>query len=250
MTVLSIMLFFILGVVFGSFFNVVGLRLPEKLSFTSDRSRCSHCGKPLTFIENIPVFSFFIQHGRCRNCNGKISFIYPLVECTSGILFAWSFHLLGWQTELIIALLLVSMLMIILVSDLKYMVIPDSVLLFFLPLFIILRILEPLEPWWSSLAGALTGFLTLALIIIISRGGMGAGDMKLFGLLGIVLGTEKILMTFFLSALIGTIAGSLLLAGKTVNGKQPVPFGPFIVIASLVTYFHGDELLSWYFHIW
>lgn len=250
MTALFIILFFILGLVFGSFFNVVGLRLPKNIPFTSDRSRCPHCGQALTLMENIPLLSFLFLIGKCRNCKGKISILYPAIELTSGILFAWSFYLLGWQTELIIALLLVSMLMVILVSDLKYMVIPDSVLLFFLPLFIIFRMLEPLEPWWSSIAAALTGFLLLALIIIISRGGMGAGDMKLFGLLGIVLGVNKLLMTFFLSAMIGSIVGVILLAAKSINRKQPVPFGPFIVIASLITYYFGDSLFNWYLYIW
>ncbi|MFA1821290.1 A24 family peptidase [Virgibacillus oceani] len=247
MTDISIILFFVLGLVFGSFFNVVGLRLPKNIPFASDRSRCPYCGHNITLIENIPLFSFLVQSGRCRKCKEKISPLYPAIELTTGILFALSFHLLGWQTELIIALLLVSMLIIMLVSDLKYMVIPNKVLLFFLPIFIIFRIVEPLDPWWSPIAGALTGFLLLALIIIISRGGMGAGDMKLFGLLGIVFGIEKILLTLFLSSMIGAIIGAFMLAAKRINRKQLVPFGPFIVIASLITYFYGDHLLSWYF---
>src|SRR5690625_3587767 len=194
-----LILFFILGIIFGSFFNVVGLRLPKNIPFAKDRSRCPDCGHSLTLFENIPLLSFLVQAGKCRKCKRKISALYPAIELTTGLLFALSFHLLGWQPELFLALLLISMLMIILVSDLKYMIIPNKVLLFFLPLFIIFRILEPPEVWWSSIAGAMTGFLSLALIIIISRGGMGAGDMKLFGLLGIILGVEKILLAFFLS---------------------------------------------------
>jgi leader peptidase (prepilin peptidase)/N-methyltransferase len=247
MTGISIILFFVLGLVFGSFFNVVGLRLPKNISFVSDRSRCPYCWSSITLIENIPLFSFLVQAGRCRKCKKKISVLYPVIELTTGILFALSFHLLGWQIELILALLLVSLLMIILVSDLKYMVIPNKVLLFFLPILIIFRILEPLDPWWSSIAGALTGLLLLALIIIISRGGMGAGDMKLFGLLGIVFGVNKILLALFLSSLIGAIIATFLLGTKRINRKQPVPFGPFIVIASLITYFYGDYFLNWYF---
>ena len=247
MSGISIILFFVLGLVFGSFFNVVGLRLPKNIPFARDRSRCPYCGHSITLIENIPLFSFLVQAGRCRKCKEKISPLYPAIELTTGILFALSFHLLGWQIELIIALLLVSLLMIILVSDLKYMVIPNKVLLFFLPILIIFRILEPLDPWWSSIAGALTGLLLLALIIIISRGGMGAGDMKLFGLLGIVFGVNKILLALFLSSLIGAIIATFLLCTKRINRKQPVPFGPFIVIASLITYFYGDYLLNLYF---
>lgn len=243
---LSVIAFFIFGLVFGSFFNVVGLRLPKHIPFINDRSRCPYCSHELTLLENIPLFSYLVQAGRCKNCNEKISILYPAIELTAGLLFAWSFHLLGWQVELFVALLLVSMLMIIFVSDVMYMIIPNKLLLFFFPFCIIFRILEPLEPWWSSIAGALTGFLLPALIIIISKGGMGAGDMKLFALLGIIIGAEKMLVTFFLSAMIGGMAAFILLAAKMIDRRQPVPFGPFIVIAALFSYYYGDSLLDWY----
>jgi leader peptidase (prepilin peptidase)/N-methyltransferase len=249
MTSLYILLFFIIGLLFGSFFNVVGLRLPQHIPFVNDRSRCPHCGHTLSWYENIPILSFFVQAGKCRRCRGCISFLYPGVELMTGFLFAYSFYMLGWQWELITSLLLVSMLMIILVSDLKYMIIPNKVMLFFLPFLIVMRIIVPLEPLWSSIIGALTGFVLLALIILFSRGGMGAGDMKLFALLGLVLGPGKLLLAFFLSCLLGGVIGMLLFAAKRVSRKQPVPFGPFIVIATVIAYFSGDSLLNWYFSI-
>ncbi|WP_461180688.1 prepilin peptidase [Virgibacillus kimchii] len=249
MTSLLIVLFFIFGLLFGSFFNVVGWRLPQHVPFANDRSRCPHCAHTLSWYENIPVVSFLVQSGRCRHCHGRISFLYPSVELLTGILFALSFYLIGWQMELVTSLLLVSMLMIILVSDLKYMVIPNKVLLFFLPLLIIMRIIVPLETWYSSIAGALTGFFLLTLIILVSRGGMGAGDMKLFVLLGLLLGMDKLLLAFFLSCLLGAVIGVLLIIVKRVQRKQPVPFGPFIAIASLISYFYGDSLLNWYFYL-
>jgi leader peptidase (prepilin peptidase) / N-methyltransferase len=139
--------------------------------------------------------------------------------------------------------------MIILVSDLAYMLIPNKVLLFFLPFLVIMRFLEPLEPWWSSLVGAIAGVVIIALVIMISRGGMGAGDMKLFGVLGIVLGLQGTLLAFFLSCIIGAIVGLLLIVLKVIDRKQPVPFGPYIVLASLITYFYGDGLIDWYITI-
>ncbi|WP_369801969.1 A24 family peptidase [Oceanobacillus sp. Castelsardo] len=160
-----------------------------------------------------------------------------------------SFSIIGFKFELITALLLVSMLMIIFVSDIKYMLIPNKVLLFFLPFFILMRVLVPLEPWWSPIIGAIIGVVLLAIIIILSRGGMGAGDMKLFGVLGIVLGVQKVLLAFFLSCMIGAIIGVFLLLTKIVGRKQPVPFGPYIVFGSLIAYFYGDTLLNWYINL-
>src|SRR5699024_4826772 len=197
-----IIFFFLFGVSFGSFYNVVGLRLPKDEIFTNDRSYCLNCKKTLTWYELIPVLSYLFQMGKCRGCKKKISIIYPSIELLTGILFAFSYWILGFQWELAVAILFVSMLMIILVSDLTYMIIQNKVLLFFLPCFVILRMIEPLNPWWSPVAGGVGAFLLLALIIILSRGGMGAGDMKLFGVLGIVLGLQHVLLSFFIACLI------------------------------------------------
>ncbi|WP_325034799.1 prepilin peptidase [Lentibacillus sp. Marseille-P4043] len=147
------------------------------------------------------------------------------------------------------ALLLMSMLIIIFVSDITYMLIPDKLLLFFLPLFIVMRYVEPLDPWWSAIVGALIGFAVIAIVILVSRGGMGAGDMKLFGVLGIVLGMQKVLLAFFLACVIGAFIGMLLLLFKVIERKQPIPFGPYIVVAAIVTYFYGDSLLNWYLNL-
>lgn len=248
MDTILILSFFLLGLIFGSFFNVAGLRLPKNIPFANDRSICPQCKQQLAWYENIPLLSFALQRGKCRHCSGKISYIYPSIELLTGVSFAVSYTIIGFNLELVTALLLVSMLMIILVSDIKYMVIPNKVLLFFLPLYIIIRFIHPLEPWWSSIIGAIIGFLLLAIIIVASRGGMGAGDMKLFGVLGIVLGLDKVLLAFFLSCIIGAVIGMLLLLFKIIDSKQPVPFGPYIVLAALVTYFYGDSLINWYFN--
>lgn len=250
MNVLLIILFFLLGLIFGSFFNVVGLRLPKKIPFANDRSICPNCKHRLTWYENIPLISFVVQRAKCRHCKENISYIYPVIELFTGILFALCYSIIGFNLELITAFLFVSMLMIILVSDIKYMLIPNKVLLFFLPLFIIIRIIKPLDPWWSSVLGAVLGVVLLAIIILVSRGGMGAGDMKLFGVLGIVLGVKKMLLAFFLSCLLGSLVGMLLLVFKIIGRKQPVPFGPYIVVAALISYFYGELLLSWYFNFY
>ncbi|MFD2627895.1 prepilin peptidase [Oceanobacillus kapialis] len=244
-----ILLFFALGLLFGSFFNVVGLRVPKKMPFANDRSRCPKCNHQLAWYDNIPLLSFLLQQGRCRYCRESISYIYPAIEFLTGIFFALGYSLIGLQLELITALLLVSLLMIILVSDLAYMIIPNKVLLFFLPFFLIMRLIVPLDPWWSGLAGAFAGIAIIMLVILISKGGMGAGDMKLFGVLGIVLGLQGTFLSFFLSCIIGAIIGLVLIGFRIIDRKQPVPFGPYIVVASLITYFFGEGLMDWYFTI-
>src|SRR5690606_16414482 len=213
------------------------------------RSFCPQCKHTLSWYELIPVLSYILQRGKCRNCKTKISVIYPIMELATGILFALSYVHFGFTVELITSLLLMSMLVIIFVSDITYMLIPNKVLLFFSPLFIIIRVLEPLDPCWSPVAGTIIGFVLIAIIILVSRGGMGAGDMKLFAVLGIVLGMKNVLLAFFLSCIIGSIFGIILLALKIINRKQPVPFGPYIVVATIITYFYGESLMNWYFNI-
>lgn len=239
-------IFFVFGLIFGSFFNVIGLRVPKNEAFANERSRCPHCHHVLKWYELIPVLSFILQLRQCRHCHKKISFVYPVVELTTGFLYAYSFVTIGFNTELITSLLLTSMLMIILVTDITTMIIPNKILLFFFPLFIGMRFIEPLDPWWSAILGSVLGFLLVCIVIYVSRGGMGAGDMKLFAVLGVVLGFKGIILAFFLSCLIGAIVGMGLLLFKVINRKQPIPFGPYIVVAALITYFHGNAMISWY----
>src|SRR5690625_201676 len=157
---------FVFGITLGSFFNVVGLRVPKKIPFANDRSYCPSCRKQLAWYELIPVLSFFLQQGKCRNCQQNISLIYPIIELLTGLLFVLSYLRIGFELELVTALLLISMLMIIFVSDMTYMLIPNKVLLFFLPLFVIMRIIQPLEPWWSAAVGGVIAFLLVAVIIL------------------------------------------------------------------------------------
>lgn len=241
-----IIVFFVTGTVLGSFYNVVGLRVPKKIKFANDRSYCPTCQQQLRWFELIPIISYVIQLGKCRKCREKISPIYPVVEFFTGFLFAFSYYKIGFELELILMIILVSMLMILFVTDITYMRIPNKILLFFLPLIIIMRVISPLDPWYNAIIGAVVGYGLIALIIILSKGGMGAGDMKLLGVLGIVLGLGKVLLTFFVAALIGAIVGLTLRGLGKLNKKQPIPFGPYLIVATLFTYYYGDIVIDWY----
>lgn len=246
MTIYFIVVFFIFGTVFGSFFNVVGLRVPKGILFSSDRSYCPTCKHPLRALELIPILSYLFQGGKCRHCKSRISFIYPFIEFSTGLLFAYAFIHFGLTLELITAIFLISMLTILFVTDISYMLIPNKVLIFFLPFFLIMRILSPLDPWYDALIGAIVGFVVLSGIILVSKGGMGGGDMKLFTLLGLVLGWKGTLLTLFLAALLGVLVGGMIILIQKADRKQPIPFGPYIIVAALLSYFYGEQIISMY----
>ncbi|MEK4228874.1 prepilin peptidase [Solibacillus sp. FSL H8-0538] len=237
---------FIFGLVFGSFYNVVGLRVPKKESIVSPPSHCTNCNRRLTALDLIPVFSYLFLRGKCRNCGVKISPIYMVTELGTGVLFAFAYWQIGWQPELAVALLFISLLVIINVSDIAYMLIPNKILLFFAPLLMIARIFAPLDPWWDSALGAVIGFGILLLIAIISNGGMGGGDIKLFFVIGLVLGTMHTLLTLFLASVIGMVVGIIVLKVRGQGRKTPVPFGPSIALAAVLVYFYGNSIVDWY----
>ena len=126
------------------------------------------------------------------------------------------------------------------------MLIPDKILLFFAMLFFIVRVIDPLYPWWDSIIGAAAGFFLLLAVAVVSKGGMGGGDIKLFGLLGFFFGTKLVLLTFFLSCLFGAVVGLFLLFFGIVKRGKPMPFGPFIAIGAFTAYFHGTDIIGWY----
>src|SRR5699024_6579456 len=242
----SLAFFFIFGTTLGSFLNVVGIRLPQKKTFTKGRSECPACFATLKSYELIPIVSYLMQKGRCRYCSTSISQQYIWLETATGLLFSLCFYQIGWQYELITALLFVSMFLVIFVTDILYMTIPNNILLFFLPLFIILRVFNPLTPWYDPILGAVVGFGLPFLIILCNKGGMGAGDMKLLAVIGVVIGTGNTLLALFIASLIGSIVGMIYLYRRGGSRKQPIPFGPFIVTAAMVCYFYGSAMLELY----
>lgn len=237
---------FLFGLTLGSFYNVVGLRVPVGKSIVAPRSACPTCGHQLRAFELVPVLSYVLQGGKCRVCKTGISPIYPIYELLCGVMFATAPLVVGWTSELIIALTLISLLIIILVSDVAYMIIPDKVLLVFAGIFLLERIFIPITPWWGSLIGAAIGFSLLLAIAVISKGGMGGGDIKLFALLGFVLGTKTVLLAFFLSTLLGALIGIIGLSIGVFKRKKPIPFGPFIATGSMIAYYYGDMIISAY----
>ena len=243
------LLIFLYGITLGSFYNVVGLRVPLNKSIVRPRSHCSNCGHTLTPLELIPVLSYMFVRGKCRCCKASISPLYPIFELLTGVLFVLCPVILGWEAELFVAWTFISLLMIITVSDIQYMIIPDKVLLFFGSMLLAERIFFQLDPWWDSLLGAVVGFVLLYVIAVVSKGGMGGGDIKLFAVIGLVLGVKLVLLTFFLSTLFGTAGGLIGMSTGKVKKSKPIPFGPFIVVGALVSYFYGNSMINWYLNV-
>ena len=157
---------FLYALLLGSFFNVVGLRVPVKESIVRPRSACPGCGRTLSARELMPVVSYLIQMGKCRNCKKRISPLYPLIELSTALLFVFAYMQIGWSLELVVAWTLISLIIIIFVSDITYMLIPDKILLVFMGIFFATRLIFPLNPWWDSLVGGAIGFSLLFLLLL------------------------------------------------------------------------------------
>jgi leader peptidase (prepilin peptidase)/N-methyltransferase len=247
MTLLIAMYIFIIGLVLGSFFNVVALRVPAKQSVINPPSACPKCGTKLKSRDLFPVISYLFTRGKCRHCHTRVSILYPLGELATGLLFLWVYVHFGITVESLIALTLVSLLVIITISDLTYMLIPNKILLVLFPVLAVLRIVFPGDQaWWSYVLGAVIGGGVIVLIAVISRGGMGMGDAKLLVVCGAVLGLSHIMVAFVLACMIGSLIGGLLLLLKITKRKQPIPFGPSLALGILISYGYGSDMIKAY----
>ena len=240
MEVIYIFCFFIIGLVFGSFFCCVGLRLSRNEKFINERSVCDNCHHTLAWYDLIPLISYISLKGRCRYCKEKVSLLNPFIELVTGILFALSYYSFGFSLELVLSLSLVSLSMIIFASDLTYMIIPDEVIIFFS---IIILILEFLLNGLSGvvlslLSGASLFFFMFVLMklgnVLFKKESLGGGDVKLLFVLGLVIDPFLGLITIFLASFIA-LPVSLYLLYK--NKEHMIPFGPFILIAFLIVFF-------------
>lgn len=243
------LVFFLFGLIFGSFYNVVGLRVPKGESIVSPPSHCIVCDRRLTPMDLIPVLSYLLLKGRCRKCTTKISPIYPFMELMTGLLFMHSYAMFGISKELIVALLFASLLVIITVTDLAYMLIPNKIVYPAFFLFFVLRWISPLDPWWYAFVGSAVGFGLLLLIAIVSKGGMGGGDIKLYAVLGLVLGVWNTLLSLFLASLIALGYGAFILAKRKQKSRVPIPFGPAIALGAWISYIYGEQMIDWYLQL-
>ncbi len=240
MDILYLIIFFILGLFMGSFYTVIGLRLPNRENFITNRSYCDKCHHELSLLDMIPILSYLFLRRRCRYCHSRIDSLSTYMEFFTGVLFALSYYVFGLSYELYIALGIVSMLIIISVSDMKYMVIPDEILIFFTGYFLILfGLRDGIIHVSFNLVYGLIMFSLMYLIMLFGnflfkKETLGGGDIKLMFVIGLVIHPLLSLFVIFFGSLLA-LPVSLIVLLKTK--RNLVPFGPFLLISFTFIYF-------------
>ena len=266
-----------LGLLVGSFLNVVILRLPRRMEWewkreareileetdaydppppgiVVERSHCPHCKHQLSWYENIPVFSWLALRGKCRSCKAPISPQYPLVELLTMLAFlacVWQFGF-GWQG--FGALVFTGFLIALSGIDLRTHLLPDQLTLPLMWLGLIAAVDNLYMPAKPALIGAVVGYLSLWVVWwvfkqLTGKEGMGHGDFKLLAAIGAWCGLAGILPTILLSSLVGAIIGSVWLAMKGKDRATPIPFGPYLAVAGWIVFMWGEDLVGWYMRV-
>lgn len=238
---------FILGLVFGSFYTVVGERLPNGESLINPPSHCPSCNHRLGILELIPVFSFIFLRGKCKNCKSKIPVLSTIVELLTATLFLIAYLRFGITVDLFIALIFISMLIIVIVSDIRYMIICDEILIIGNILIFILILMNTgiKNAGMSLIYGAACFFIMLSIKflgdMIFKRESMGGGDIKLMFTFGMVLGVPSSVASIFLASFIG-LPISLIMMHKSKSHE--LPFGPYLSIAAIIILLSGIDVIN------
>jgi leader peptidase (prepilin peptidase)/N-methyltransferase len=237
------------GLLIGSFLNVVAIRLPRKLSLVAPGSHCPSCGTAIKPYDNVPVLGWLLLKGRCRSCRAPISVRYPLVEALCAVLAVAVVLVKHSGVDVALGLTLVAVLVPIALIDLDHQIIPNKITLpAALAAVAIGAVLHPSGLPQQLIAGAGAGGFLFAFVLLYPRG-MGMGDAKLAGVLGLYLG-KVVAVALFCGVLVGSLAGVAVIAklGLARGRKTKVPFGPFLAIGGLVALFAGPAILHWYLH--
>ena len=252
-------LVFIFGSLIGSFLNVCIYRIPRGLSIVWPSSQCPSCSRPIRAWDNIPILSFLILGGKCRNCKAKIPFRYPLVETLNAFFFVFLFWRFGPEWDFLVYAVFCSALIVITFIDLDFQIIPDRITLPGIPLGLLAGSLllpdpflraEPLG-WKGSLIGALSGFLFYYFVAVagekvFKKEAMGGGDIKMMAMVGGFLGWKGIILTTFLGSLFGSVIGIFMIIFRGRERGSLIPFGPFLALGAVVSLFFGQEIIIWY----
>lgn len=269
--------FFALGLIIGSFLNVVIHRVPNEESVVFPNSACPQCGENIKFYDNIPIISWLVLGGKCRNCKNPISIRYPAVELLTAVIFTLVFWQIGFNWFLPVCLIFVSAIISLIFIDSEHMILPNVITYPLLVFAVLIRLIFPLTAgaqyftdlrfypltllhdspiWLVSLIGAILGALmgggSLWLIGELwkrLRGveAMGLGDVKMMFAVGALLGWRLTFLTIFVGALTGAIGGIIVLSRQKDKDLQAqIPFGIFLGIGTIIALLFGDKLINWY----
>ncbi len=263
---------FAVGLIIGSFLNVCIVRLPRGGSIVTPPSQCPRCQSGIKFYDNIPIISFLLLRGKCRNCGEPISWQYPLVELMNALFYVWIAHEFRLGGEAVLLMAFCSSLIVITFIDLDHLIIPDSITLpgmlvgLSLAPFFMSPLGDPLpfhlDNFLPHAGPYLTGFLNSLIGLVLGGGpllaigwiweklrhveAMGGGDVKLMGMAGSFLGWKGALLTIMLGALAGSVVGVLLIVLKRHTMGKYIPFGPFLAVGAVASAFYGPDIISWY----
>lgn len=259
------LMFFILfafGLCFGSFLNVIVYRLPQKLSIVKPPSSCPVCKTRLGFIDLIPLFGYLFLKGKCRYCSAAISIRYPLVELFTGLLFVAVFYRFGFSGTSFFYLALLYILLAVTLIDLEHRIVPNALVaagliigfLFYLPA--LLSLITTVPAWLlinrqplDALLGFIVGGGLLLIIILVSRGGMGAGDMKLMAMIGLFVGLRGVAVVLLAAFIFGALVGVAMIIFGRATRKSALPFAPYLALATVVEVFWGEAIWNWYINL-
>jgi len=245
---------FLLGLVVGSFLNVVAYRVPRDLSIVRPGSACPSCDAPIRPRDNVPVVSWLLLRGRCRSCGERISARYPIVELGTGLAFAATAAVIGPVAVLPAYLWFVGLTVVLVLTDLDHKLIPNRILY---PgtaigvglLFASAVVSGELSRFGVAVAAGVAFFAVLLVIALVARGGFGMGDVKLGFLLGVFtgyLGWGRAIVAFVLAFVLGGLVSAVLLATRRRGRKDAIPFGPYLVAGAYGAIVAGEAIITWY----
>lgn len=267
----------VLGLLFGSFFNVVIHRLPRilhagwteqceelleiqaraphaELSLTRPGSHCPQCNHAIRALENIPILSFLLQRGRCRHCAARISLRYPAVEALTALMFTLVAWRLGFSYAALAGMILTGLLIPLTFIDIDEQILPDNITIPGIWMGLTANTFGVLADLQSAVIGAVAGYLSLWLVyhgfrLLTGKEGMGYGDFKLLAMLGAWLGWQMLPLIILLSAAVGAVTGVCLLLWKNQTRDTPIPFGPYLCLAGWIALLWGQDIVASYLRI-
>jgi leader peptidase (prepilin peptidase)/N-methyltransferase len=244
-----------LGLIVGSFLNVVIHRLPLGQDIVFRPSHCPRCQAPIPFYLNVPLLGYLVLRGRCLSCRAPISPRYPLVEALTALSFWLAWERYGLSLHAGAAAVFMSILIALAFIDLQHMILPDELTLGGSALFLVYAFFHPEIGWQEALLSGAGGALFFAALFyaylkLRKTEGLGFGDVKMALLLGLFLGARRLTAAVFLASLSGLLVGLWFIAFKKKDLKLALPFGPFLALGAYVALFWGDALLDWIGGLW
>lgn len=241
----------LLGLIVGSYLNVVIFRLPRRISTVMPRSRCPACGAAIRPWDNVPLVSYLLLGGRCRSCGARISWRYPAIEAATGLLFLACFLRFGASIEALAAAVFAAAMIVLAAIDLEHYILPDRITL---PGIVVGLAIQPWMPHGDLLAAAIGTAVGGGVLLAVAAGwyllrkqeGMGLGDVKMLAMVGAFLGWKGVLVTLFFAALGGAVTGLALIAFGLGRLQTRLPFGAFLAAAALVSLFWGPAIAEAY----